>query len=635
MSNADQTTVQTFTDSDEEKQTQPRADNTDEKQESVILFRWTDDPFVNEAAAELGRQLLNEFGDEIKVRPTYIKAKPSDDISRIATWIKQRCKQALSNTHRRSTVAHQLNAIVEKVGKGSDDNRWVPPSDRPFPEGSNEDLTIYPNDEVNTEVLEDNGLPTDEMEYVDDDMSSLYTLSPTFVGNPSGYQFEKQLGRFERYLETYQQAVTGPFKQDDAPCMLCGTSDMPTTKDVEGENLEFNQSFNILSTASAVSVPLGMGGRRPSHKGRCVACLLAGFYYTLMSKVVRFKNRESCGGSFPIAVQRVFTPRGDFEKLVDIRGDFDTDLLTWIDTPTTNSHTRRGTLEATRTGSRALQTLQFYESVLRYVNREYTQDHYEFAIEHRPTALISYTSARQKSGRPVRSIREVESIDPDTWAYGAVREQIIGNSDGKDDISGENYWPFDDVFKWYARLDEIAIETLDNLGYGVLERNLKRLARGHFEVAKSLERKQGANVPYVLPIQRTSHYFTTIMQQATHDTADSIDGEAIESIKRVASNVGEVFYERDDISVLIALQNSNTSAEFLDAFEKASMQTQKKASVEEGSHSWSGQNDVAQVLKLINDSETFETAKRMFVIHASLSAQYTNAQRASGGEPDE
>jgi hypothetical protein len=199
-----------------------------------------------------------------------------------------------------------------------------------------------------------------------------------------------------------------------------------------------------------------------------------------------------------------------------------------------------------------------------------------------------------------------------------------------------DYWPFDGVLDWYARLDEdeVSTETLDALGFGILDRDLKQLARAHFEIAKALERTQGDAAPYTPSIRRASDYFTHIMQHAT-PTTDRIDEEAIESIKRVASNLGQTFYERDDISVLIALQNASTSDEFLAAFEKASMQAQKKASADDGgSDSWSGHNDVAEVLKLITDSETFEPAKRMFVIHASLSAQYMNAQRGSDGGDD-
>jgi hypothetical protein len=633
----EQTTVTTFVDhpsNETPDQEQAQTESTqDSEQATTDLFTWTADPFVNEAAAEIGRQLKKEFGNNITIHPTRIEFIHSINITGLTTRIEQIFRHALENTHRRNHVAQQINGAVETVGKGSDDERWVPPPDRPFPDRSDDDLTIYPDDEVDVETMEQNGIPVDEVDYIDEDSSSLYHHSPTFVGHPAGYKFEGQLNRFERYLDTYIATLEGSFDGDDAPCMLCGSTAMPAYKGVEGENLEFNQSFDILSTTSGVSVPLGMSGRDSKHRGRCVACLLAGFYYTLMPKVVRFKDREPCGGSFPIPVYRVFTPRGDFTELVEIRGDFETDLLTWIDEPTTNNHARRGTLPAVSTPSRGLQTLQFYEAVLRYVNREHTKDHYDFAVEYRPTALVSYTSAKKKSGQPIRGIREMEAIDPDEWGYGAVRQRTITTS-SDDEHSGQSnsYWPFEDLLDWYAGLDDVSAEVLDDIGYGILRQDLKRLERGHFEVAKALERNQGTNAPYILPIQRAAHYFTTIMQQAVDGTAERIDEEAIESIKRVASSVGETFYERDDISVLISLQNASTSDEFLEAFEKASMQAQKKASAENGASSWSGQNDVAQVLKLINDSETFEPAKRMFVIHASLSAQYMNAQRAEEGD---
>ncbi len=636
----EQATVNEFVDraGDREESVSDEAD--DVRSDGVVLFRLSDDPFVNEAAAEIGRQLADE--GLVEITPTTIRANPDAGIEIVVDWVKGSFERALSNTHRRTTVAHQVNAVLEEMGQGQDDGRWIPSPDTHYPERDDETQTIYPDDRVDVESLESNGIPSDEVEYVGDDASRLYQRSPTFVGNPSGDNFERyQVARCERYLETYLSTIRGEFSFDDHACMLCGSEEMPTNKGVDDKDLEFNQSFDIRSTTSAVSKPLGMGGLATAHSGRCVACLVAGFYYTLMPKVVRFKDRETCGGNFPIPVYRVFTPRGDFTELVGIRDDFDADLLVSIDEPTGDGRARRGTLPATATQSRGLQTLQFYESVLRYANRTRSHDYYEFTVEHRPTALISYTSATKKGGNTIRDIREVESIDPDEWAYRAVERRTQMRGDGTDDA----YWPFDDLLNWYARLErwywqrnqDGPVDALDDIGYGILERNLKRLARGHFEVAKTLEQEQGENAPYVLPINRAANYFTNIMQQTVTEETQRIDDEAIESIKRVASNVGETFHKRDDISVLIALQNASTSDEFLQAFEKASMQAQKKASADDGgTYTWTGKNDVATVLKLINDSETFEPAKRMFVIHASLSAQYINAQRGSdGGDSDE
>jgi len=351
-----------------------------------------------------------------------------------------------------------------------------------------------------------------------------------------------------------------------------------------------------------------------------------------MSKVVRYKDRETCGGNYPIPVYRIFTPRGDFNDLVGIRGDFDSEVLTWIDKPTINDRARRGTLSASSTKARGFQTLQFYEAILRYVNTVREQNYYDFTVKHRPTALVSYTSARMKSGRHNRDIREVEKIDPSEHAYAAVRRRTIADPDRGEE---ETYWPYSDLLdwyvgieNWYGRNQDGPIAALDDIAYSVIDGDLKLRARGHFEIAKTLEQEQGANAPYVLPIGRAVDYFTNIMKQATSNTIDRIDNEAIESIRRVASNVGETFYQRDDIGVLIALQNASTANEFLQAFERASIQAQKKASAgEDGPTNWSGQNDIATVLQLIKDPETFKPTKRMFVIHASLGAQFMNAQR--------
>lgn len=590
------------------------------------LFRLSDDPFVNEAVAEISRELANE--GLVTVTPTEIKLVGGADIEKLTDWIESLFEEALEATHCRTTVAHRINAVLDDLGRNTDDERRIPPPTTHFPEPE-DDLTVFPDDQVSKDALEDAGVPHDEIEYIDDDMSSLYKRSPTYVGPPSGSQFSKyQYARYRRYLDTFLATLRGEFETDDTACMLCGSVEMPTKKGVEGKKIEFNQSFNILSTASATSTPLGMGGRTTSHSGRCVACLLAGFYYTLMSKLVRFKGRESRGGSYEVPIYNVFAPRGDFKELVEIRSDFAQDLLTWIDEPTSNGRARRGTLSAAATPSRGLQVLQFYEAVLRHVNNEVTSDYYNYTVEHHPTALVSYATAAMKSGNPIRDIAQIESIDPGTWGYTAVRHRSIPSDDERIE-----YWPFSDLLEWYAQLDDdaVAVATLDDLAFGILNRDLQRLERGHFEVAKTLEQTQGEIAPYTLSIQRAGDYFSHIMEHATTDV-DSIDKEAIESIKRVASNIGQTFYQRDDISVLISLQNASTSDKFLAAFEKASIQAQKKASAGDGSSdSWSGNNDVAQVLELIADPETFEPAKRMFVIHASLSAQYMNAHRGNDG----
>jgi hypothetical protein len=599
----------------------------EEPTEDTIVFRWSDDPFINEATAELGRQLAN--AGLVDIYPMRIVTAEGVDVEEITTYLRQVLERVLSRSHRRSAVAHQINAALEQMRYSSDDERWIGPPTEPFPNESDESQTIYSNDRVDVAQLKEFGIPVDEVEYVDEDTSRLYTLSPTYVGQPSQNDFQYQLDRFNRYLDTFLAALTGQFEGDDTACMICGSEQMPTTKGVEHDYLEFNQSFNILASASAVSTPLGMASRTTSHRGRCAACLVAGFYYTFMPKLVRYKDRETCGGSFPIPVYRIFTPRGDYDQLVGVRSDFE-NILVDIDAPTANASTRQETLEGTRTQSRGLQTLQFYETILRHVNTVYEGNPYDFSVQHRPTGLISYTSASKKIGRPNRDIREVETIDPSRWAYEAVAEQTIESGSGESPEQTVEFWPFADLLSWYAQIEDASVASLDDLGYGVLRQDLGRIERGLFDITKTLERTQGQAVDYVLPVRRAQNYFSFIMEQTTTPAEASIDDEAIQSIKRVASNLGGTFYQRDDISVLIGLQNASTSNEFLDAFEKASMQAQKKSSSEDGNtQNWSGRDDVAQVLQLINDPETFETAKRMFVIHASLSAQYMNAQRAT------
>lgn len=114
-----------------------------------------------------------------------------------------------------------------------------------------------------------------------------------------------------------------------------------------------------------------------------------------------------------------------------------------------------------------------------------------------------------------------------------------------------------------------------------------------------------------------------------------INDDEIEAIRSVASSIGSVFHQGEDIGVLIGLQNAGTQQEFLRAFEKASMQAQKR-SVESSPAKFNAtrDDDVETVLRLINSDETFDRAKRMFVIHTALAAQYENATN-SGVEEGE
>jgi hypothetical protein len=309
-----------------------------------------------------------------------------------------------------------------------------------------------------------------------------------------------------------------------------------------------------------------------------------------------------------------------------------------IDAPTDNNKSAQNNIGKSFTESRGVQTLEFFSDILKNVRTGYEGDgssgHPLKTVEeiNRPTSLVSYESSSWKGSQRNRNIASVKNIDADSWVYSVV---------DKLEIDGEEYYPVEDVIYWFAEIDdrsnnEVGVENKDDMALGIIEKDLGKIERGIFGLLKKVEQDQGDNTDSILPYRKSRKYFDEIMKQITESEATSIGEEDIEKITNVASNLGGMFYHRDDISTLIGFQNANTPAEFLQRFEKAAMQAQKKITEgEEGKAEsewkaisrWSDREDVEHLLKLINDKETFEDTKRMFVIQASLSAHYQNSMK--------
>jgi len=596
----------------------------DKSDETVRLFGITADPFVNESIADLAYELRNVPKLPVSVSPTAVTLQSTQAVESALDIIESLVKSRIERTHVRTDPARQINQYLSEQGLTQSDERWVPPADEPFPSRDGE-VTIYEDDRVDGDRLEAVGVEPEEILQTPSGSRTLYALNPEFIGNSSSKHFpDSQVPRFRRYFESFAATLRGEYAADEAVCMNCGREDMPAYKGMDDEKLEYNQTFTPLAAASGRATALGYSGRDSAHDGRCAACLVAGFYCAVMEKIVR-PTAESGNSS------RVFTPVGNLFELTTIRGDFDSLPATHdIDPPTASEYYGRQTLGQLRTRARGMQVVEFYEQVLRHLNTLVEGEAmFEREITYRPTALISYISEVGQT----RDIRNIERVDPESWAYDACRPRTVGSQDDP-----EGYWPVGDVLAWFAGLrtndENLHITIQNDLAFGVLEQSLKRIERAIFETTKLLDRGDQV-APYRPHPQYRHHYFQFIMSQA-RSTPDSIDDEAIESIRRVGSALGRVFHGQDDIGVLIKLQNATTPSTFLQAFEKAAMQAQKRSHEQSPTRfETSRDDDVKQVLELIGDSETFEPAKRMFVIHASLAAQYENiADSDSGTESD-
>ncbi|XGI83420.1 hypothetical protein ACEU6E_09105 [Halorutilales archaeon Cl-col2-1] len=612
----------------------------EEGKEKKLLFKLSQDAFVNEGAVEMARGL----GDLVEIESNKILINSEASKSEVAERVEDILREGLSQTHRRTNVAHQINDTVDERDELDDSLRVGAPNTH-FPMDSDEDETVYENDTVNIEELRNVGIDPSEIDIDEGDEKSLYTLSPTFVGRPQPgrYGFQASLDNTEDYFDIFTKYIEGEYEgSEDDYCTNCGSSGIPSwqVEDEEGNKikLEHSQASSILLTKSSNPSPLGQGSPKSSYQGRCVSCLIAGFYYTLIEKAVRLVSFDD-GGEY-----RIFTPVGDFEELRNIRGDL-TNI--WesggeggrtINEPTSNSKARQQNIGSTRSRSKGIQILDFFSEVLRQGNIDIVGGEYSKETIHRPTSLITYITSPMKSGNYVREIKSFESVDSDSWIYEVVRERELEPEGQEDEDWDESYWAVPDVLSWFANIsqnsEEVGIDEKDMIGYGIIEKDLKQIERGLFELLKKVEKEKGEITPYMLPIAKTRNYFGDIMRQSA--STESIDSEQIESITNVASNLGGMFYDRDNISVLISLQSSNTPSEFLQAFEKASMQAQKMITDEgEGGEDeefrrkainrWSGKEDIETVLELITDPDKFEDAKRMFVIQASLSAHYQNS----------
>jgi hypothetical protein len=598
----------------------PAVDCTDESrndsQTTVSIFRLSNDPFVNAGAASLAGALpdrMSVTADRIECSPTTVSGVLAD--------LSELVHNGLKNTHRRTSIAHSINHAVEQAGRGENDSRLVPPATvEEFPD--DHDLTVFEDDEVDPERLAAHDVPTTEAidEFDRTQGQGLYVQSEEYTGNNTANQYDKQVEKLDRYLEAFESVLTsGDSDSDYFSCLCCGRADIPSYDDpLTDEKIEYNQMFAPLASSSAVLKPLGSGGRRSSHKGRCVACLVAGFYFAVMPKAVRQTASDENDA-------RIFTPVGDFDRLVPAMGDIRAlRNEKELDTPAGDQSVHRRTVGAVNTRVGSLQALDIYEQFFKRVNPE--TDSAGFAAEpvYRPTELRSFVSTLDRA----RDIGSLEWTDPDDNIYNRVSDVEYELGDG----TRRRYWPVEDVLRWFAEFgdDDTQLTAKELLGEGVIHSDLERLERGVFGFTRAQFRGDGRFPSYRPHPADVQHYFTRLMTQAT---LDAIDTESIEAIRRVASSIGSIFHDGDDISVLIGLQNAGTQTEFLRAFEKASMQAQK-ASVDDAPAQYNAarDDDVETVLELISGDATFEPTKRMFVIHAALAAQYENATNTEDEE---
>jgi len=606
------------------------------------LFRYSNDPFVNEGAVQLGRQLALTDLARIDRRAVIATAPPERVLPKLRAELFG-SEGVITNTHRRTSRAYHVNALATGTLAARDDDGgdpdWlgesetesgatIPAPTGPYPDDTADEATVFPENDLSDDTLEEFGLDAAAIDRAGD---NAYSFHPAYLGPQRSDQFANE--RAERYLDILADVLTTDEEEEvviSPTCMCCGSSLPNWTWELDDDeyddkDIEYSQSFTPLVTRSGRPRPLGQKSSKASwYRGRCPACLLAGFYYGCMPTKPVASTSDS-------GVYRVFTVEGDFETIAAVRRAYEQTVgLTDLAAPSSDGTIRTSSFPVWSSISE-VQGLAFFSTLLRALAADNTDTEALFA-ETSPdrtestvslTGGVSFRSNPSKSGRPVRGLAGFDEIPATADLYDRLRKRERDTPDGR-----ESYEPFRDVLAWYFRIQnpntdaEVGVGAKRDLAQGVFDGDLRLFERSLFGL---LKRHAGdAAPPYRLSISRHQHYFETIMAEiATH-----IDDETRNSIQIAGSSVGQMFAERDDLSVLQSFRHASSPDQFLSAMEKAGMGAAKKSHDpnERVAHStWIANTTVDDLLGAIIDEETFEAAKQMFVIHASLSAHYQNS----------
>jgi len=380
-----------------------------------------------------------------------------------------------------------------------------------------------------------------------------------------------------------------------------------------------------LITKSARPCGVGSTSAKSYYEGRCTACLIAGFAYTLIDKAVMPYSLSDDKAVMPYSLSDreflVFSPVGNLQELVNVRKNYNLK----VDTPTKNNKAPLSTFDSMNTESRKMQYLKFIEQANRNFIEKSKGGLEELSQERKylDLGVTSYITTANKSGNPVRGFRAFNSVDSSEHIRNIIRIRTLDD--------GTDFWPISDVIESFAEIDDVdsseeeGVQAKDKLASGLLTGDTHKICDGIFNLIK-IYSSSGSPTSGLIELKKSKKYFTEIMD--TPNNNRNSDASFSEDERQSISTVGSAFGEQfsDEMSVLISLQNSNSPSQLLRAMEKAGMQSFKDSSTqnEDTVYTLASNEDVERVLGLITDSDRFETTKQMLVIHASLSAHYSN-----------
>lgn len=579
--------------------------------ETKVLFRLSDDEFVNEAVAELVRRA--NLNDE-QISPTEVRGT-EEDLRRIFTEI----DLLLETTHRRTTDVRYVNYHTDNS---------ISSASSAFPD----DSKVAPKGEITDQYLKNHGIPTDDFP---DSSSSVYSKRPYFTGAAHAGQWSTD--RLDRCKSILMDVLFGDPEDFDIEhsCRNCSRDDLPNWK-YDGDNITYNQKSAPYVTKSGARI-LGQGNNQDSsYRGRCVACIVAGFVYSLIPKP--FYTEEP--GTY-----RIYAFKSDFEGLLAVRKSLceksaissessieSGAILEKIDAdsdPTADEY--RKTLPSNLPTSTNADQGQLLSLLSRLNKATYTAEYSGKygaggkTLSQDITGATAYRSSNSKGGQPVRGITSMTSYAFDNQTTPNIQSVLY--IDKVDEDTEKRFYPHQ-LIETLSQIQETSEELdlytqqIDRVAEGILSGNIGLIESGLSELAKRVV-NQTASAPITIDLFGIRKYLNMVFANMTELTDDDI-----EALTEVGSNLGQIFDTRDDVSVLIGLKNANQPQQMLQQMEQAGMEGLKKAVVRGDTvprYNAVRQDDLETVLKLLTNPDTFEDAKSVLVSHASFASMYANS----------
>jgi hypothetical protein len=351
---------------------------------------------------------------------------------------------------------------------------------------------------------------------------------------------------------------------------------------------------------------------------------MAGFAYKFIEKPFFTVDRD----------YRIFSLKGTFDSLIEVRRDYKNTVLTDIDAMVDDENPRYKVLSSnipSNVRSDEGQLLSLLSRLLEAYVEEKGGKYSGSEFVQRITGLVAFTSSNSKGGNPVRGISSMKRYELFDDVYDILQpvtyEKSVGDKTTEVEYRvGAFVESVSEVQPAVGPGDKVN-RLVSEFSKGVLNQDTSRVEDGLFGLSKLVVNESAFVPSSSIDILGAKHYLISLLGRMT-----GLNESEIESLSSVGSSLGGMFDTRSDVSVLMSLKNANNVEQLVAALEKAGVEGMKKSLVR-GEHI-EGYNlvrndELEQCMKSLSDAEKFEQAKNVLVSHASLSALYSNSQSDS------